>query len=563
MEDDVIYFGDEVKAVKEGETVKVGGYLIRFGDPSQPDLTGDYFTKSTDFGLAETSLTWFNHRQPVKSKRGKVAYREELQQTKLSVDEIGIFGEVVLEARNEYEKEIADLALAGKLAWSSGTAPHLVDRKQINENVYEVTRWKLGLDASLTPRPAEPRNTNQVLSIKSLLDAEEPAKEINMDTENKVDVKSEVAEAVKSALAVRDAELKAEADKQAAIKSAEDAGYQKAIEEIKAKGIPAFNKITTPGFSEEKDAVPAFKHWVATGQVNQALIKPDASFMKADWNVTDGATGGYLVPDPLHNQIAAKRDLASWIRQAPVTKFVTPADHLLVPYEDTSMTAFVLTAENGSYDQNEGTVGQKNLILYKYTKEVQMTEEFVNFQGTNFDSWLVNALGRAEAATENTFATSGTGTGQPQGLVGGATASSLTIKTSAQLNPEDLTAMIGKLGGGYNVPSECGFIGANSSKWYVKNAILGGPFAYGGTPAPEFFGYPWYISDDVQAYTATSGTVLYFGNLSYFAVVEKPGMLVQRNPYLYMANGVVALFVNIFRGSGILQSEAIYSVAGK
>ena len=566
MEDELIYRGDEIKAEKqEGGGVKLGGYLVRFSDASAPDLTGDYFTKETDFDGATQSSTWFNHRMPVKLKKvdKQVVYKDPLPKANLTFDDVGVFADIVIEARNEYEQTIAELGLAGKLAWSSGTAPHLVDRKSISEGINEITRWPLGLDASLTPSPAEFRKTNQIMSIKSLLE------DNKMETENKVDVKSEVAEAVKAALAVRDAEVKAEADRQAAIKTAEDAGYQKAVEEIKAQGIPAFNKITTPGFSEEKDAVPAFKHWVATGQVNQALIVPDASYnnIKAAWNVTTGASGAFLVPDPLYNQIVAKRDIASWIRQAPVTKLQTPADHLLVPYEDTSQTAFTLTAEAAAYNEDEGTMAQKDLILYKYTKLVKMSEEFVNFQGTNFETWLVDSLGRAEAATENTFATSGNGSGQPQGLANGATASGLTIKTSAQLNPEDLSAMIGKLGGGYNVPSECGFVGANTSKWYVKNSILAGPFAYigaqGGAPAPEFFGYPWYVSDDVQSYTATSGTVLYFGNLSYLALVEKPGMTVQRNPYLFMANGQVGIYANIFRGFGVLQSEAIYSVNGK
>jgi HK97 family phage major capsid protein len=132
-----------------------------------------------------------------------------------------------------------------------------------------------------------------------------------------------------------------------------------------------------------------------------------------------------------------------------------------------------------------------------------------------------------------------------------------------------LTALIGKLGGGYNVPSECGFVGANASKWYLKNAILAGPFAYasnnGSQGAPDFFGYPFFVNDDVTSYTTTSSAniVLYFGNMNYYGVVEKPGMVIQRNPYLYMANGQVGIFASIFRGAGVLQSEAIYSVNGK
>ena len=50
MEDNLMYFGDQVKALGDG---KVGGYLVRYGNPKEPDLTGDFFTKDTDLGVEE------------------------------------------------------------------------------------------------------------------------------------------------------------------------------------------------------------------------------------------------------------------------------------------------------------------------------------------------------------------------------------------------------------------------------------------------------------------------------------------------------------------------------
>lgn len=378
------------------------------------------------------------------------------------------------------------------------------------------------------------------------------------------EIKSAVNQAVAEALAKRDAEIKSETDKQAALKAAEDVGYKKAVEELKSRKAPSYNATTELGFSEEKDAVPAFKHWVKTGQVNGALITPDASYsnVKAAFNQTTGASGGYLVPDPLYSQIIAKRNLASWVRQLPVQFFSTEADHLLVPVEDTSHTAFVLTAEAGAYNEDEGTVAQKDLILYKYTKMIKASEEFMMNQSTNFDSWLTNALSRAEAVTENTIFTTGTGSSQPQGVVTGATVANTTATTDVIL-PAELTALFGYLGAGYNVPSECGLLMANTTKWYLAGQT-GNPFLYVNTPAAsgaavdQILGYKVVVDDDVVTYTTASSKCIVFGNFNYFGVVEKPGMIVQRNPYLYMANGQVGIFANIFRGSGVLQSEAFY-----
>jgi HK97 family phage major capsid protein len=591
LDEEYIYPGDAVKATSlDGGKVKLGGYLIRFGDANNPDLAGDYFTKNTDFGDAKESTVWFNHRLPIQIKKHniEVKYTEPLSgKATLSIDDVGVFAEVVLEARNEYEKTIAELGFAGKLAYSSGTASHLVDRKAIKGGVWEITRWPLGLDASFTPTPAEFRKTNRILPIKSLLTAddaalpdtadkptqpiEQPKREKkNMDNElDKTAVAEIAAKAVADALAEREAKSQAEAQKAAELKAAEEAGYKKAVEDIKTAGPQKFYHSTEPT-NDDNDGIGAFKSWLKTGQENEGLIRPDSSFDnikagKAAWNVTTGASGGFLVPDPLYNQIIAKRNIMSWVRQVPCTFLETPSDHLLVPREDTSLTDFVLTAEAGTYDENEGTVSQKDLILYKYTKLTKMNEEFLMYNGTNWESWFTNALGRAVANTENTIYTTGTGTSQPEGVVTGATVANTTATTDIIL-PSELAALIGFLGGGYNIPSETAMLMANVTKWYLKGS--GGtsvvPFAYVNTPQDgDFFGYKAVVNDDLEPYTTASAKCVVFGNFSYYAVVEKPGMIVQRNPYLYMATGQIGIFASIFRGGGVLQSEAFYYLTNK
>ena len=415
---------------------------------------------------------------------------------------------------------------------------------------------------------------------KSLLPSEPAALPVSDENENNttqtenIMEQNEIDAAVKSAVAAELAkqaeEQKAETERLAALKAAEDEGYKKAVEELKGKKAPAFNKLTEPGFSEDKDAVPAFKHWLATGDKNGGLIEPDGVMQnmesgKAAWNVSTGESGGYLVPDPLYNQIVAKRDIASAFRQLPTQKFVTQADHLLVPREDTSHTSFVATAEAGAYDEDEGTVGQVDLVLYKYTKMQKVSEEFMMYNTTNFESWLVGALARASAATENTIWHSGVGTTAPLGISAGA--GSTVANTSATTDvilPSELSAFVGYLGAGYNVPSECGFMMANVSKWYLRGiAATAGAFVYQSTPDgmisnDQLLGYKIVINDDVQAYTAASQKTIFFGNWNYYGIVEKPGMVVQRNPYLYMANGQIGLFASIFRGGSTLQKEAIY-----
>lgn len=167
-EDKLIYFGSPVKAIKlDDGSVKFSGYLITFGDENNTDLTGDYFTPGTYFGPAEKSDGYFNHRMPVYADNLSFAYTELLGQVDLKKDDRGVLAEIIMKAHDEYEEAIIAAGLAGKLGWSSGTAPHLVDREPAaSGKAWHVKRWPLGADASLTPTPAEPKN--MVVSLKSI-----------------------------------------------------------------------------------------------------------------------------------------------------------------------------------------------------------------------------------------------------------------------------------------------------------------------------------------------------------------------------------------------------------
>lgn len=165
MDEQLVTIGSELKALGDG---KVGGYLVRFGDDHTPDLTGDYFAADTDYDLDDgmgKSTVLYHHGLDATLKRRKLG-RADLRQ-----DDIGVWMEAQLTMRDEYERAVYTLVEAGKMGLSSGTAPHLVEREN-HGSVSKITRWPLGLDASITPIPAEPRTS--VVPLKSYLERSEP-----------------------------------------------------------------------------------------------------------------------------------------------------------------------------------------------------------------------------------------------------------------------------------------------------------------------------------------------------------------------------------------------------
>ncbi len=161
-DDTLIYAGDAVKSLPSGH---VGGYLVRFSTPNDPDLAGEYFTKDTYFGIkiGDRTHVWFHHRGAFKTRDGRtLRITDPIGEGTLKIDDVGVFVDAVLFNRERYEGILADLG------WSSGTASHLVDTIPEAKAAW-IKRWYLGLDATLTFSPCEPRNS--AVPLKSLPEA--------------------------------------------------------------------------------------------------------------------------------------------------------------------------------------------------------------------------------------------------------------------------------------------------------------------------------------------------------------------------------------------------------
>lgn len=168
-DDTLVYVGGSVKALGEG---RVGGYLVLFSTKNDPDISParDFFTKNTDYDLERSNIStiYYDHGRDATLKQRKLGTGS------MKVDEVGVWFDGQLNMRDRYEKAVYQLAEAGKLGWSSGTASHLVERKAVEDNAHEVLKWALGLDATLTTSPAEPRLAATTLKslpvVKSLKD---------------------------------------------------------------------------------------------------------------------------------------------------------------------------------------------------------------------------------------------------------------------------------------------------------------------------------------------------------------------------------------------------------
>jgi len=172
----LIAFGSAVKSLGvTPEGVHVGGHLVLFGSPDLTDKSPerDFFTKNTDFdidpGESKDVSVYFHHRQPLKTADDDdsfVIVRKKIGRGKVRLDDVGVLIDAIIYNRTEYEKAIAENATK-YMGWSSGTAPHLYERVPQPNGTNWLKSWPIGLDATVTPTPAEPRI--RVMPLKSIL----------------------------------------------------------------------------------------------------------------------------------------------------------------------------------------------------------------------------------------------------------------------------------------------------------------------------------------------------------------------------------------------------------
>ena len=171
--DTMIYYGSELKAQGGGA---IEGYLVRWGNPEELDLAGDFFTPETYLGAHDGDgvdvtvqhgypLRYFDNPEQMAMAEKYAA--QLLAPVKTARDDIGLLAETILDLNDEYQAMLYEMVESGRLSWSSGSAPHLVKRTEMPGGASRIDRWIIA-EAALTPTPAEPR-LGAVHTMKSLM----------------------------------------------------------------------------------------------------------------------------------------------------------------------------------------------------------------------------------------------------------------------------------------------------------------------------------------------------------------------------------------------------------
>lgn len=495
MEDNLIYYGDPVKVLGEG---RVGGFLVRYSNADTPDLEGDYFTSETDLGIENGS------RLPVYYQHGydPIFQTKRIGRATAEFQDAGVWLEAQLEMRDDYERRLLELAEAGKLGWSSGAAGHLVERDQVGKS-YHIKSWPIA-EASLTPTPAEPRNT--AVSVKTLLPKQPEQVEPEPDNEEGNTMTEEV----------KAPEIKQEPiDYEALIKRAVDETVQKMLEKeppIKGK-VQVVEDEADKALRENPFKPGEFFKAVYNAEVYSEIDKRLLPLKATGANEAIPSQGGFLVT----SDIAAGIQENMWGVGRVLQQFnsinVSGNGLTINAVDETNRAAGSRMGGVQGYWMAEGVdktasqpkFRQIELKLKKVAALVYCTDELLQDAGA-LEGWLnVNVPNELRFLVEDSII-DGDGIGKPLGILQSGALISATRTDASQVDADDIGRMWSHR-----------YIGPNDYVWFVNASVL-----------PQLYRMSLADSGYVGVYTPPGG----LSQAPYGSLMGRPCIETEYNPYL-------------------------------
>jgi HK97 family phage major capsid protein len=154
--------------------------------------------------------------------------------------------------------------------------------------------------------------------------------------------------------------------------------------------------------------------------------------LKFAQSATQGDKGGYLVPDTLMGAIEIARIEHGNVRQVAQVIRTDSGGDLSWPTVDDTANAGAAAPENSERSTTDLTLGKKTWGAYTYTSNfIKVPFELLEDSAINLVQLIGEMMGERLAETEGQKFTTGTGAGEPQGIVTGAAAGNTTAGATA------------------------------------------------------------------------------------------------------------------------------------
>ena len=174
-----------------------------------------------------------------------------------------------------------------------------------------------------------------------------------------------------------------------------------------------FKQVTNAKPEENGEQKAAFEMYLRKGTIPEIS---NAMSKGAD------ADGGYTVPEELASYVIDALKAFGGMRTAASVMSTESGIEMKWPTSDGTKEVGEIVGENAAVTEQAITFGVTNLLVYKYSsKKLALSVELIQDSGIDIVRYVIDRLSTRIARIQNQHYTTGTGTGQPKGIVTAAT----------------------------------------------------------------------------------------------------------------------------------------------
>jgi HK97 family phage major capsid protein len=229
--------------------------------------------------------------------------------------------------------------------------------------------------------------------------------------------------------------------------------------------------------------------------------------------VGTGAAGGYAVPQGFRDVLIETMKFYNSVRQ--VATVITTDNGATLPWPVNNDTANVgaILAENTQITQQDVALTQEQLSAYMYTsKLVLVSLQLLQDSAVNIEQFLARKLGQRIGRIQNQHFTTGSGSGQPLGLItGGTNISTAATGSTTAIKYADLVNTMFKVDPAYRNGQNVKWMWSDTALASIRNLVDGQnrplwePSVQAGTP-DMLLGKEVVINNDLAAPAASAKT---------------------------------------------------------
>ena len=277
-------------------------------------------------------------------------------------------------------------------------------------------------------------------------------------------------------------------------------------------------------------------------------------------SVGTASAGGYLVPTTLSENLEKQLLYFANVRQvATVLRTATGNAYDIPTMDDTSNKGEII-AENTVFNNQDVTFSKKTLNAFKYTsKMVLVSIELLQDSVVNIPALLGDSLGERLGRIQCDHFTTGTGSGQPEGIVTGS-AAGVTAASPTAIAVDDLLGLVHSVDRAYRpqaafMMNDAILLAIRKLKDGQQRPIFNESYVVG--EPDRILGYPVVINNSMTGTIAASAKSVLFGDFSKYIVRDALDIQIVRMDERYGDLGQVG-FVALQRSDAkVIMSAAI------